>query len=292
MSSWRQGVPEEWFDKDILSQEEADLLKKPRAIVAQKCTGRSKKPVFLLPDKVVKGPWHLPFEKERLNRELGRLALMSYWLSEHEYTNILLPVLYPHEENQRIYLVTPALYKAPGDGTLRGLASWEVATSSRSASAVGPKWLDVIDRSTLGVVRVSDRVGQDPIYVLEQPGVWEHLLHRYILECGDSGLHNMLVAPETHRPVGLDVDEQRNTNNEVTGDWVSCLFKRAPAKRTMPWLERSWRAHQELLRDVIAALTSKAHDDTSTSIARRHDLDHSAMLKRIGKLPLFLASNC
>jgi hypothetical protein len=284
MSEWMQGVPFDWFDESALSDEEAALLLQTRAYVAQKCTGRAKKPVFLLPRHVVKGPWHLPDEAERINRELGRLALMEHWLCPEGFSQVALPKLFPHRGNQCVYLVTPALYEAPGDGTLEGLAMWDIATSSRSASRFGPRWLDVVARETVGVVRVTDRVQVDPDYLSANPGIWEHLMHRFLLKCGDSGLHNMLVHPACERPVGLDVDENRNVDNERDDEWLSLFFKSRPARRLVPLIEQSWVVHREVIGGIVRHLQQRVFDQRTGELIKMHQLDVSDLSERMARL--------
>ena len=252
MHEKKYGVPSFWYQEDALSFEESERLVADTAQVAQKCTGRYKKPVFLFPDKVVKGPWTLPKDCGRLNRELGRAALMRYWALHPP--GVLRPALF-ERSGGGVYLVTPALFLSP-----TSQRPWEIESRCRSVSEVGPRNLEVVARRSLGVVRVSDRVKKDPSYLLDTPEVWEHLIHRYLLRCGDSGLHNMLVRPTDDRAIGLDLDENRHTSREDPRNIFSLLFKSPPAKKLRPVLQKSLLAQREAI-DAILTRLKCIHDD-------------------------------
>ena len=250
-----------------MTTEEAVILLAEKGHVAQKCTGGAKKPVFLFPDKVVKGPWRLPEDAERLNRELGRALLMRHWALPETECPVLLPCLFAHNENQRVYLVTDALYPLPSNEN-----RWVVESVSKSVSKVGPRILEVISRESTGVVRVSDRVRKQPTFLFEAPEIWEHLIHRCLLKCGDSGLHNMMIQPSTDRVVGVDLDENRNTAREDPSDWTSLLFKSRPAKKLLPFLEQSLEIHREYIARLIGYLEKRCFDSRTSQILQEHGL--------------------
>jgi len=274
-----EGVPSYWFREGLLTEEESSALLAERGRVAQKCTGGAKKPVFLFPDKVVKGPWHLPIDALRLNRELGRSALMRHWALPETECAVLEPALFAHPDNESVYLVTPALYPKPMSPD-----AWEVESVSRSVSKVGPRILEVISRASTGVIRVSDRVRKEPGYLLHSPEIWEHLIHRCILECGDSGLHNMMVAPDTDKAVGVDLDEMRNTHREKPNEWMTLLFKSPPARKLHPYLQESLDKYQSHIKEVLRRLEGRCFDERSGQILQEHNLQEGNWQERIGWL--------
>lgn len=273
----RKGLPAGWYVDDCLTSEEAETLLQPVAQVAQKCTGRAKKPVFLLPDKVVKGPWHLPYEANRLRRELGCAALMKHWALPEHPKPVLQASLYEHTATARVYMVTGALYPAP-----TAAAPWEIESDSRSVPGVGPRRLLVVSRASTGVVRVSDRLREEPGYLLDAPEVWEHLIHRCLLQCGDSGFHNMLIDPLSERAVGIDLDEKRRDCD--ADDWVSMLFKRPPARKLWPMMAASLEVHKATIEAIFARLEERCEDDVSDTIVAQHQLvrgDWGAQIRQL-----------
>lgn len=261
-------IPLRWFQGGALSEEEAFALLQPTALVAQKCTGRSKKPVFLFPTKVVKGPWLFPTDRDRLLRELGRSALMEYWALPENPCPVVPPRLFQCPKTGGVYLVTPALYPPPTE-----VKPWVIESESRSVSGVGPAILRVVGRASTGVIRVSDRVAEEPSYLLKHPAIWEHLSHRHLLHCGDSGLHNMLVRASDDHPVGIDLDENRgDPTAPLEPSWEILLFKKPPAKGLFPILLQSLKQYQGTLARILSSLEAKIADTTTAGLLAEHRL--------------------
>jgi hypothetical protein len=265
-----------WFRDGVLSEEMWRALGAERAVVAQKCTGRAKRPVFLFPSAVVKGPWRPEEDADRLNRELGRAALMRYWALPSTPCAVLESCVCEHPQTGDVYLVTPALYAPP-----TAARPWVFEGVFRSASAYGPRWLEVVSRASVGVVRVADRVREQPHYLDDAAEVWEHLIHRFLLGCGDSGLHNMLINPANDRAVGVDLDEHRGDERLDPSDWRSLLFKRLPARALMPVIEGSWRAHRPILAAILTQLDARCLDAHSLALLHLHDLDLALVTERL-----------
>lgn len=261
----KKDIPVRWFKTDALSEEEAKGVLKDVAWVAQKCTGRAKKPVFLFPTKVVKGPWDLEKDAHRLRREFACVEWMNAWTLSKESIPVLTPSLYIHPKNQKGYVVYPALYAGQAHPE-----EWVLQSESRSVSNVGPRILKVATRESLKVVRVRDRVQKMPEYLLNHPEIWEHLIHRYVLECGDSGLHNMMIDPNTDCAIGVDLDERRNVENEDSKHWMSLLFKAAPAKKIQPYLIESLALHQAFILDVIEHILRCFQTSETQSLAEEY----------------------
>ena len=214
-------VFEEVVDASALTEVEVARLRRDPGIVAQKCTGKAKRPVHLMPDKVVKGPWRRAEDRAPLLREIGRATLMRQWATEGGAT-VLEPTLWSDPDApEHVYVVTRALY------TSDALDSASISDPVKSASGFGPSQLEVVDRASLGVERVSDLARRDPDVLVRHPEVFEHLIHRFLLGVGDSGLHNMLLVDSV--VVGVDLDERRGSWPS-TGPWMDLLFKAKPAK--------------------------------------------------------------
>lgn len=277
MKSWMQGIPELCFDQNCLTEAEQQALLAPVATVAQKCTGRAKKPVFLFPTKVVKGLWFLSQEGDRVRvqRELGRTALISAWALPNNPCPVVVPRVFAEASQKAVYLVWEALYPAPTPER-----PWEIESRSQSVSAVGPRTLEVVSRASNGVVRVSDRAKQEPAYLIAAFGIWEHLVHRCLLQCGDSGLHNMLVHPTYDCVVGVDLDEWRN-RAEQRDSWWSLLFRKPPAKKWMGYLEQGVQTYAEELQALLAHLRIQSKSATSIRLAVAHDVSMSSWSQRL-----------
>ncbi|MEL6182376.1 MAG: hypothetical protein AAFS10_25695, partial [Myxococcota bacterium] len=248
---------------------------------AQKCTGKAKKPVFLFAHHVVKGPWRLPKDGARLSRELGRAAVMRAWARPEHPDTVLKPSLLRHPDTQGVYLVTDALHRPETEDH-----PWVIEAESVSVSLVGPRTLQVVSRASTGVVRVSDRVKAEPEYLQAHPEVWEHLVHRCLLGCGDSGLHNMLVRPSDDRAIGVDLDENRRlqTLDELPEAWMGLLFKSRPSRKTRDALERARQTHHRWLVGLIAHLGQVCDDDVTRALFEEHGLEPretQAILARI-----------
>jgi hypothetical protein len=243
---------EEAVDAEALDDGEVELLRRDPGVVAQKCTGRAKRPVHLMPRKVVKGPWRLVEDRAPLLREVGRAALMRQWATP-DGAAVLEPALWPDDASPgHVYVVTRALY------TPEALEGADVSAPVSSASGFGPRQLEVVDRASLGVERVSDLARRDPEVLVRHPEVFEHLIHRFLLGAGDSGLHNMLLVDGV--VVGVDLDERRGSW-PARGPWMELLFKATPARALHPYLARAldegWRVIDACVTHLIDAVDAR-----------------------------------
>jgi hypothetical protein len=259
-------IPPQWIDPHCLDDEAQAFLRADPALVAQKCTGTKKKPVFLMRSHVVKGPWRWPADGFRLLRELGRSALMRFWARPDHPCPVLQPKLWPDAAQLGdFYLVTPALYTTTPE-------QWVIETQSASVSEVGPRTLRVVSRPSVGVLRVSDYMHNDDSYLMSHPEVLEHLIHRALLLCGDSGLHNMIVSARHQAvAVGIDLDENRG-QFELPQDWIGCLFKAPPARALVPLLDAARQKHQAWLSEMWNQLYPKLNSDQTHSLIQAHGL--------------------
>ncbi|MBU51559.1 MAG: hypothetical protein CL920_22945 [Deltaproteobacteria bacterium] len=270
-------IPKKWFVEDGLCEDELRMLHADVGTVAQKCTGKAKKPVFLFPDKIVKGPWRPEREHQRINRELGRSELMACWSLPEYPSTVLQPSCFAEIPTGDVYLVWPALYPS------EQAEKWVFQPVCRNVSAVGPRQLRVVERASTGVIRVSDHVKKQPRYLFEHPECWEHLMHRYVLQAGDSGLHNMLIRPSDRRCIGIDYDENRKDDAHCD-DWFEMMFKAKPAKSIMPALLESLQVHREHLRVVLTRLEESCASKECQAIAEAHGLSFQLWGQRVARM--------
>jgi len=255
---------DEHLDEDALTEEDIARLRRDPGLVAQKCTGRAKRPVHLMPERVVKGPWRLDEDRAPLLRELGRAHLMRSWAIP-DGSWVLESVLWPDPLSPGdVFVVTPALY------TPDALAGAEVSEPVKSASGFGPRMLEVVDRASLGVVRLSDAARRDPEVLVRHPELFEHLIHRFLLGAGDSGLHNMLLVDSV--VVGVDLDERRGSWPS-TGPWMDLLFKAKPAKALHPYLARSLAQGWDVVDACLTHLAAEIDSEPTREVIEAAGLD-------------------
>jgi len=274
-------LPETWFSDDVLSADDVERLEAPRALVAKKCTGRAKKPVLLFEHMIAKGPWRTYADQRRLRRALGRVALMRHWATDAYPDVVRAPRIFRHP-NGDLYWVEPALYDPPDPKH-----PWRIEEECASASSVGPRILQIVSNTSTRVVNVGHRARVQLTYLDNHPEVWEHLIHRFLVGCGDSGLHNMLVCPASQDAVGIDLDENRSTRPRKPSaafPWLRMLFRKSPSARILSLLEASRVRHRALLAQTLEHLRQRARDATSQQLAVCYHQDLSDVEARLDAL--------
>ena len=187
---------------------------------AQKRTAKSKKAVYVVDDKVYKGPYAVDDHKLLKNLSYTfALHVLEDVLKLPEWRRGALPWEYIGccSENQ-CYLVAPNVGKTKN-------IPFDLVTSKIETD------VPVIPRG--GVIgRVSEAEKNGQLTEDIKLTALQHLYLRFLLDIGDSGTHNILIRQDSSRTgrlvAGIDLEEQRKRVEKNTR--LEHLFKKGPSK--------------------------------------------------------------
>lgn len=211
--------------------------------LAQRVTSPHKVPTWLLPDKVVKGPYpadsvvpRLVVARHALHAALGNPCVLRPRI-RGEY------VVYRYV-GEPVALDGPVL---EADYQWRGVAT------------------RVLDRAAFPTVQASRHDDLDGI----AGRVLFHLAVCYALGSGDVGLWNILVHPASDRVVGIDMEDFRMHVPEPPDTLLRALFTRPPARKHAAALN-TYIAHraEELAGKLQAALAAAQDLHTTAPVLR------------------------
>ena len=250
------GYPEETFvaafraehaPKSVVSEALlATLGDRKSVVVAQRCTSKHKPPTKITGRLVVKGPYTVESRAVRLVQY--RTSRLLAWGAEPT----TVPVSIQRDEATGYqYLVFPVL---PGSIARRCqnvvYYQWHLPRGSPAM------------RPGVGYVAVrhpSDAWQQGSELVKSQfdsitDAMWlatfQHLLLRFVLGCGDSGLWNMLMCPSRDMVYGFDLEDVRKQSLSDASTVLRAMF---PSRSVPKAFVQRLKAK---IRSLVAALTS------------------------------------
>jgi hypothetical protein len=198
-----------------------ELYKIVNAPQAQKRTAKFKKSVYIVEDRVFKGPYACD-DRGLINslRYTYALELLEAALQLPEWQRGSLQWEYLGcGADDHYYLAAPNVGK-------RDDISFERVTTKIEEN------VKVVPRGT-AVLRVSDIEGTDQLTNEIKIATLQHLYLRFLLDIGDSGTHNVLIRKDRHSSgrliAGIDLDERRGIKEKERR--LDYLFKKAASKK-------------------------------------------------------------
>jgi len=233
---------------------------------AQKKCSKHKKVVYIEKDYVYKGPYYIgekSFENSmnysNVLDKIERLANLPNFLR----SSIRGECLLENEETCKIFI----MYENVGN---LGIEHESQKTSTKLEINV-----DIFDRNTF-VKRISD-MDDNEINDQIKLAVLQHLYYRYLLNIGDSGLHNILLRDKCSDGkliAGIDMDEMKIVGAvDKSCSGFDLLFKNTPGERVRALLESKFNSIQKLV------LT-----DELVKVLRQYNVDVNLFTKRLKKI--------
>ena len=225
-------------------------MREHQFVVGQVVTGKHKPVVHLLTDTVVKGPYGV--ESKAPAMVCTRTSQFVRWAGSAEGACVVPSQRYVAADGSgRQFLVTKNVGRMP------------TATSTKLYHRWSGRVGVVADRLGNDVVTVSKLLADEHGVLTPQQwrSVFQHLLLRFVMQCGDTGLWNMLLVRSTGRVYGIDFEDCRVAVTRAkcsactalsTGEMAPCLwhamFFPKPAARA---------SLRPMIRDALVAAKSE-----------------------------------
>ena len=257
--------------KDIFMDEDMiNALKDPRRrLVAKRCTAVFRPPIYIMGALTLKGP----FEKDSLvpQRVLERTKRLVAWGAGD--TTLHCVVLTLPQSGIR-FLAFRTVGTVPDECQDTIFYRWSKSpmkgfVAVPPSSSKDPSKLHILNRR-LNLLK-HEALTEDQWF-----HVFQHLLMRFVVQCGDVGFRNIFVDTRTGNVWGMDLDENdRRKEDDWTSVWHACIQKNSFRSEVKPVVQEAMEKLKSKLTTWFKerwAQANKSHLLPSIETTRRWKL--------------------